>query len=553
MYKSLFGSSYAGRMLALGLAAVLIQSAAAHTYVSSVVVGGTALAEGDCVRPHPVAGYDDPISLVSSSNMTCGFLPQAATAANRACPITAGSQMGVQWHHNNDLPGDDILDSSHKGPILFYLAKSDTGAGNVWFKIWEDGYDATTGLWATDRMIATGGLSTFTIPSDIAPGNYLLRGEVLALHQAYEVDGVQPYVGCVELTISGSGSNNPAGVAFPGAYSDTDPGILINIYTAFPLPYPIPGPALYEGDSSEAENGGAGADSSSSSSSGAAAPPTVKPSSTSGSGNPPTYPPTSAPTAKPTNPPASSNTGSSSNTGGSLTVQLNQGSSAWWLGVVVAGGSETTSQVEIMDSGAVASWTALQQLSYAWVFSQSVQLTLPISVRLTSSSGQQVTLSNAFTSFTNMAAIAAGDYGSSGVAPGGPTEPSKISTSAPTDLPATSAPTQPSTVPTMPATSAPSGGSPISVALYPSSSMWWFAITLNGAGTNIASVEVKDSGAYTSYLLMNYAAWGYYAPSSGSPFIAPLTVRITNEAGQSVTATVTDFTAGAVFASSGSL
>jgi hypothetical protein len=44
-------------------------------------------------------------------------------------------------------------------------------------------------------MINNGGVLQFTIPTDIAPGNYLLRGEIIALHGAYNVNGAQPYVG----------------------------------------------------------------------------------------------------------------------------------------------------------------------------------------------------------------------------------------------------------------------------------------------------------------------------------------------------------------------
>jgi cellulase len=36
---------------------------------------------------------------------------------------------------------------------------------------------------------------------------------------------------CYQLTVAGSGSASPATVKFPGAYSATDPGILINIHS----------------------------------------------------------------------------------------------------------------------------------------------------------------------------------------------------------------------------------------------------------------------------------------------------------------------------------
>lgn len=226
-------------------------------------------------------------------------------------------------------------------------------------------------------------------------------------------------------------------------------------------------------------------------------------------------------------------------------MEMNEGSSTWWLGVKVNGGSETTANVEIQDSGAVSSWTALEDLSYAWVFSQSIQLTLPVSVRLTSSSGAQVTLNDVFTSWTPAGPVNAGDYGSSSAAvapnPTPTTSPSKEATSAPTSAPSS-------------AGSAPSGssGSPVALTVYPSANEWWFAVTVNTAAA-VASVELKDSGSYPNYILMNYADWGYSLSSQGNAFTAPLTVRVTNEAGQSVTATVSEITPEIVVDASGSL
>jgi hypothetical protein len=40
------------------------------------------------------------------------------------------------------------------------------------------------GKWAVDNMIANGGWHYFTMPSCIAPGDYLLRTELIALHSA---------------------------------------------------------------------------------------------------------------------------------------------------------------------------------------------------------------------------------------------------------------------------------------------------------------------------------------------------------------------------------
>lgn len=58
-----------------------------------------------------------------------------------------------------------------------------------WFKIYEDGY--ANGKWGVDKLIANKGKVTVKIPDCIAPGDYLLRGELIALHSASQSGGVQ--------------------------------------------------------------------------------------------------------------------------------------------------------------------------------------------------------------------------------------------------------------------------------------------------------------------------------------------------------------------------
>jgi hypothetical protein len=69
-----------------------------------------------------------------------------------------------------------------------------------------------------------------TLPSNIAPGNYIIRHEIIALHLANEMGGAEFYPSCSQLNISGTGTGAPTSkdlVSFPGAYSDTDPGIYV--------------------------------------------------------------------------------------------------------------------------------------------------------------------------------------------------------------------------------------------------------------------------------------------------------------------------------------
>ncbi|MBE3047961.1 glycoside hydrolase family 61 protein, partial [Candidatus Bathyarchaeota archaeon] len=84
------------------------------------------------------------------------------------------------------------------------------------------------------------------IPACIAPGDYLLRAEHIAIHTAQAVGGAQFYVSCAQLAVTGGGSTEPAEkVGFPGAYSATDPGIQINVNYPIPTSYENPGPAVF--------------------------------------------------------------------------------------------------------------------------------------------------------------------------------------------------------------------------------------------------------------------------------------------------------------------
>lgn len=59
-------------------------------------------------------------------------------------------------------------------------------------QIQQDAFDGTK--WGVDRLIANKGVQTVTIPKCIAPGQYLLRGELIALHAAGSSMGAQFYM-----------------------------------------------------------------------------------------------------------------------------------------------------------------------------------------------------------------------------------------------------------------------------------------------------------------------------------------------------------------------
>jgi len=101
-------------------------------------------------------------------------------------------------------------------------------------------------------MISSKGWSFATIPSCLAPGQYLLRQELLALHSAYGNMGAQFYASCAQLNVTGTGEWKPKDtetVGIPGAYRQDDNGVLIQIWVnSVPdngrKPYTVPGPKV---------------------------------------------------------------------------------------------------------------------------------------------------------------------------------------------------------------------------------------------------------------------------------------------------------------------
>lgn len=85
------------------------------------------------------------------------------------------------------------------------------------------------------------------MPKNVPSGKYLLRVESIALHQAQAVGGAQIYLSCAQIEVTGGGSGTPGPlVAFPGAYTPTDSGLLWS-YSSPQLSYTAPGPAVWTG------------------------------------------------------------------------------------------------------------------------------------------------------------------------------------------------------------------------------------------------------------------------------------------------------------------
>ncbi|KAG8804981.1 hypothetical protein FRC17_005791, partial [Serendipita sp. 399] len=204
-----------------------------HTIFQEVYVNGVSQGHLKGIR-YPT--YDGPIYDVSTNDIICngGLNPLVTPYDTTIIPVPAGATVTAEFHHTlTSGPSDpeDPIAKGHNGPIMVYLAKVDSAlqtsvTGLKWFKIYEDGL-TSDGRWAVERLIDNKGKVNFKVPTCIANGDYFMRVELIALHGAGSSKGAQFYMECAQIRISGGGSANPPTVNFPGAYGQSDPGILI--------------------------------------------------------------------------------------------------------------------------------------------------------------------------------------------------------------------------------------------------------------------------------------------------------------------------------------
>ncbi|KAJ2921772.1 hypothetical protein H1R20_g15321, partial [Candolleomyces eurysporus] len=169
--------------------------------------------------------------------------------------VVPGDIVSFEWGHRSRTSSDGIIEASHKGAITVYIAQAPGGKRDSWVKIFQEG-EYAPGQWAVaPKLINNRGVHSVRVPNGLKPGYYLLRPELITLHEAdvaytaNPVRGVQIYTECVQILVGGNGTVSlPPGVAFPGAYSYSDPGIVYNLYnTPAGGSYRIPGPTVWSG------------------------------------------------------------------------------------------------------------------------------------------------------------------------------------------------------------------------------------------------------------------------------------------------------------------
>jgi lytic cellulose monooxygenase (C1-hydroxylating) len=191
--------------------------------------------KGDsCTRTVP---SNSPITDVTSKDVRCNANTKAASSI---CDVAgkhsrvrsgispanidpAGDTLSVEMHQHADRACSiPAIGGNHYGPVMIYMSNVDDAAtadgSSSWFKVAQDSYAGTTESWGTEMLNANCGKKSFTVPKSLAPGNYLVRAEAIALHAAGSTGSAQLYMACYQINITGSGSANPSGVEFPGAY-----------------------------------------------------------------------------------------------------------------------------------------------------------------------------------------------------------------------------------------------------------------------------------------------------------------------------------------------
>ncbi|KAI0320037.1 glycosyl hydrolase family 61-domain-containing protein [Amylostereum chailletii] len=164
------------------------------------------------------------LSWVSFSSTT----PLLANSAPRSFPVQ--DRYVLISHH--------VLAALHDDGLITRVDEAGLLSGTI-----------AEGSWGDGQMIDQNSSWTTTIPSSVPSGNYLIRFETIALHSL----PAQFYPECAQIEITGGGTLAPTAaelVTFPGGYSNTDPGLTVDLYdqaATTETTYVIPGPPLYAG------------------------------------------------------------------------------------------------------------------------------------------------------------------------------------------------------------------------------------------------------------------------------------------------------------------
>ncbi|KAJ1558439.1 hypothetical protein HK096_000736 [Nowakowskiella sp. JEL0078] len=222
----------------LGVAFLVIQLVSAHFYIDLINNGTSALRPISSLGSEnfPVTGND-----IIGDNMICNTAQPFGAYATGPLSVTAGDTVTVHWTNG---PGDtNPIGAAHYGPCMVYIGQGLKPPG--WTKIYETTPDSA-GDWCLNLIGNNANLYTFKVPSALAPGNYVVRIHLTALHAAGSAGGAQFYVRCMDLIVTGSGTSIPPfSDPIPGTWNLTTPGKTASDGASYANYYPSWGGTLW--------------------------------------------------------------------------------------------------------------------------------------------------------------------------------------------------------------------------------------------------------------------------------------------------------------------
>jgi hypothetical protein len=256
------------RQLQISLVATLLATqVAAHGYINTFTLDGVDY-EGYSVS-NPSSGPkaigwsfktpdEGPEVEMASDAFVCR---RGAEPSSNYGTIAAGGTASFFWTSDAKDINPDGWSQGHRGPILTYIAPCNGDCASVdlkslrWTKIAESGLVKgpanKEGTWATDEMRKNNGVTSATIPKSIAPGKYVIRNEIIALHKALDNEP-EFYMQCGNIEVTGDGTDDLSGSGVPASelYSEKDSQLFgFDIHDGKDSEWPIPGPPLYKSGS----------------------------------------------------------------------------------------------------------------------------------------------------------------------------------------------------------------------------------------------------------------------------------------------------------------
>lgn len=218
----------------------------AHTVFTGFYVNG--VPQGDAVAMRMASDpqtCSNPVTDLESKDMACNV--GGTKGMSRVQAVPDGAVLSFEIRAWPSDPTKERLDRRHYGPCAVYLKKVDSaiddqGAGDGWFKIFEEGYDSSSGKWCTDKIIDNNGLLSVAVRKGLQGGYYLARPEIVALHKALN-NQPEFYTGCAQVFLNSTGSLVPdSTVSIPGHVKQGEASMNFDIYSQNLAEYTLPGP-----------------------------------------------------------------------------------------------------------------------------------------------------------------------------------------------------------------------------------------------------------------------------------------------------------------------